>query len=412
MLALLASGTAACSRELNPRDGRVHLSFLAWGEGEEWSAFERIVAAYNRSQRETLVHLEQVSYKFNEHLEVRLAAGQGPDLFRVSYTNLGRFVPSRSLIDLTPYLADNVAAGFSPALWNAISFGGKPHALPHHIDTSTVACNSQIMTRLGIKVPKTLAEAWTWEQFLDIGRAMQRRGLAEFGFAMNWTFEGAFRWLNFLHQHGGRMLEDDLKTPAIQSKEAVETLRWTQGWFTRRLTPANASTKTGEDVHRLWSSGVIGMKFDVGVNDNKLYPPSFPWELTFLPRDRKAAAELGGNAVGVSRDCKHPQAAADFLMFLCNERNMRDFCAISQYLPTRTALMDGGMHYPFRPEAVQVFVEQAKTIPAAFMRTETLPGFDRINRKLAEELNFCFAGARTPETALARLDGELHRVLS
>ena len=255
MLALLAISQSACNRSKYPNDGRVHLSFLAWGEGEEWMSFERIVAAYNRSQAGSIIHLEQVSYKFNEHLEARLAAGVGPDLFRVSYTNLGRFLPSGALIDLSPYLAPGAADGFMPALWTAITFKGKPHALPHQIDTSTVACNANILDRVGVKAPQTLADAWTWEQFIDIGRAIQKRGLADFGFAMNWTFEGAFRWLNFLHQHGGRLLQDDLRTPAIPSTAALETLRWTQGWFSQKLTPANASTKTGEDVHRLWGSG-------------------------------------------------------------------------------------------------------------------------------------------------------------
>ena len=160
------------------------------------------------------------------------------------------------------------------------------------------------------------------------------------------------------------------------------------------------------------AAGVVGMKFDVGVNDNKLYPPAFPWLLTFLPRDRHAASELGGNAVGVSRDCRHPQAATDFLMFLCNEQNMRDFCATSQYLPARTTLMNGGMRYAFRADALRIFIEQATTIPGQLVRTETLPGFDRINRKLADELNFCFAGARSPEKALDQLAVELHRAIA
>ncbi len=412
MLALLAAAQAGCQRSRYPRDGRVHLGFLAWGEGEEWQAFERIAAAYNRSQRRVTVHMEPVSYKFNEHLEARLAAGVGPDLFRVSYTNLGRFLPSGALIDLSPYLPPDLAAGFSPPLWTAITRNGKPHALPHQIDTSTLACNAKILQRLGVKPPQNLNEAWTWEQFLDISRSIQRHGLADFGFAMNWTFEGAFRWLNFLHQHGGQLLEADLRTPAITSRNALETLQWTRDWFTQRLTPASASTKTGEDVHHLWITGVVGMKFDIGVNDNKLYPADFPWVLTFLPRDRAAASELGGNAVGISRDCKHPEAAADFLVFLCNEHNMRDFCAASQYLPARTALMNGGMNYRFRPDALRIFVEQASTIPQPLIRTETLPGFDRINRKLAEELNFCFAGARAPEIVLQRLSLELHRALA
>jgi multiple sugar transport system substrate-binding protein len=405
------AAASACARSRFPRDGRTHLTFLAWGDGEEWSAFEDIVADYHRVQQRVRIHLDQVSYKFTEHLQIRLAAGVGPDLFRVSYMDLGRFTPSGSLIDLTPHLPPETAAQFTPTLWSSVLYGGRPHALPHHTDTSALLCNQKLFKSAGIPLPRTIEEAWTWEQFLDISRALQSRKLCDFGFAMNWTYEGAFRWMNFLYQHGGQLLTDDLRRSAVPSAASLETLVWTRNWFTDRLTPANASTKTGESVHQLWLSGVTGMQFGVGVNDVRLFPPEFPWSLTFLPRDRAIASELGGNAVGVSRDCQSPEAAVDFLLFLTNADNMRRFCERSQYLPARADLVRTGIAYPYRPEEMRVFVEQAAHLPEHLARTEAVPGFDRINQKLADGLNACFSGAKTPEQTLDRLSIEIRRAL-
>ncbi|MBC7926143.1 MAG: extracellular solute-binding protein, partial [Bryobacteraceae bacterium] len=286
----LANRTAA--------DGRTDLTFLAWGDGDEWRALESAVATYHSRQNHVRVHLEQVSYKFEERLEVRLAAGAGPDLFRVSYINLGRFTPGGALIDLSPWLPADLATHFDSVTWSAVQYRGKPHAVPYHSDTSALVCNREVLKRAGVRTPDSAGNAWTWDEFVQISRRIRDKKLTEFAFGMNWTFGGAFRWLNFLYQHQGQLLRDDLLSSAIDSPEALDTLHWTRNWFDERLTPASASTKTGGNVHQLWLAGVVAMQFDVGVNELRLFPPSSPWDVTFCIRDRQNASELGGTAIG------------------------------------------------------------------------------------------------------------------
>ena len=55
------------------------------------------------------------------------------------------------------------------------------------------------------------------------------------------------------------------------------------------------------------------------------------------------ADDLGGTCVAVSRDSKMPDVAADFVKFLVNEENMRDFVNTSQFLPVRKSLVEGGV---------------------------------------------------------------------
>ena len=77
------------------------------------------------------------------------------------------------------------------------------------------------------------------------------------------------------------------------------------------------------------------------------------------------ASDLGGNCVAISRDSKNRDAAADFLKFLVNEGNMRAFVSAAQFLPVRASLMQQGVTYATRPDAMKVYVQQASTISRA-----------------------------------------------
>lgn len=410
----LLAGTAAlaaCRRTEYPNDGHLHLSFSTWGEGEEVATLERLVDAYNRSQPRVRVHLERVSYRFEESLDTRLAAGRGPDVFRVSYTNMSRYTPSGTLIDLTPYLPPQLAGEFLPTAWNAVLYRGQPRALPHHTDTSALIVNTTILRRTGIRLPQQLSEAWTWDEFLDVARAVKRAG-AEYGFVMNWTYGGTFRWLNFLHQRGGQLLQDDLRTPAVPSRESVETIAWLQRWFREKLTPGSASVKTNNPVEQIFMTQTAAIMFDVGLNGVRLRQPTFDWAVTYLPRDRHQASELGGTAIGVSRDCRHPAEAADFAMFLTGTEAMRDFCASALYLPVRRALEHAPLAFPYRGDQMRFFREQASTIPVQLVREMTVPGFLRIHRRMETEFSMAFSGGQSPEATLTNVATEIRRVLA
>src|SRR3712207_4830567 len=69
-----------------------------------------------------------------------------------------------------------------------------------------------------------------------------------------------------------------------------------------------------------------------------------------------------------------------------NEENMRYFCRNSQFLLVRKSLIEQGIDYSYRPDAMRKFLEQAKTIPDHMAGVETLPAFNQINALLEDQL--------------------------
>ena len=129
-----------------------------------------------------------------------------------------------------------------------------------------------------------------------------------------------------------------------------------------------------------------------------------------MPRDVAMAFDMGGNCIAVSRDCKNPEAAADFLKFLASEQSMRDFARDAALLPVRTTLTHETLEYSYRPDAMKVFVEQATTIPGNLARTVGLPIWSRINQRMADQLDLAFTSEQPADVTASNIDAAIRTI--
>ena len=161
-------------------------------------------------------------------VDTRLAGRQAPDLFRIQYQQVGRYAGAGALVDLSPYLEPGYAGQFGPAFWQAVTLGDKAFALPHHTDTFALYYNVDVLRNIGVEMPRSLDQSLTWETFIRTARQLIEKGDARYSFAMGWQNSAAYRWLPFLYQHGGQLLDAELRQPRLSSPQGVETLAWTQ----------------------------------------------------------------------------------------------------------------------------------------------------------------------------------------
>ena len=370
------------------------MRLASWGEQVELAAFRRVIARYEALHPDVAIDLEEISYVGRSQIDTQIAAGVGPDLLRVQYIEVGRYTPSKALIDLSPYVPAGLGEQFTAPTWTAVLYQGRPHALPHHTDTSVIFYNRTLFRKLGIRVPERIEDSWHWDEFIDVARALKKS--CEYGFAMNWAFGGSFRWLNFLYQHGGDLLH-------LPSEAARETMEWTQSFFRNGLVPMSDSAKSTEHLEVLFANGVVGMYFDPGPQSIAEQKIDFDWAATYQPRDLKMAADLGGNAIGVTRDAKDPARAADFALFLTNEENMRDFAQAAQFVPVRRQLVKEDVRYRYRPDEMAVHLEQSKTVPVDLARAVTSPEFHHVNRVLGDELDLAFTGGQSADVTVRHI---------
>ncbi|KQQ74906.1 hypothetical protein ASF70_03150 [Rhizobium sp. Leaf321] len=389
------------------------LTFAVWGGDSEVAGYRNVIAKFESANPGVKVKLDVMPFaQFYQQVDTRLAGRQAPDLFRVTYQQIGRYASNKAAIDLTQYLEKDFGKGFTPAVWSAANVKGTPYALPHHTDTFALFYNEELLEKANIAVPSSLDEAWTWAAFIDNAKKLKTQGGSSYPFAMSWQNGAVHRWMFYLYQHGGRLLSEDLTASRITEKAGIETIAWTQSWFTEGLVPPSTSVKSAEKVQNLFANGTIAMM----LNGNWQIPfveqqMKAKWGVTYLPRDVAMADDLGGTCVAVSRDSKTPELAAEFVKFLVNEENMRSFVNTAQLLPVRTSIVDKGIEFSLRPNEMKVFVEQTKTIPEHLVSTVIHPNWGRFNPKMADELDLAFTSGQSAEQTAENIQAHIERLL-
>lgn len=366
-------------------------TFTTWANDQEAAAFKKIAADF-KAARGAEIKIEVLPYdQIRTVVDRRLQANEAPDLFRVSYTDVGSYAANGALADLSDYFGDGFGDAFLPALWQAVQSDGKPIGVPHHTDTSALVYNKAHFDKAGItSVPASLDEAWTWEQFTEVLRKLKAANPGVLPFAFNYQLFGAYRWFNTLYQAGGTLLTDALDKPALDSPQTRKALEFTRSLYTEGLHAPSVLVKRPTYPDEIFPTQKISMiqagdflipSIDGAVKDK------FEWGVTYLMKDAGAATDLGGNAVVVTDGAKNPDVAAEFAKFLVTKENMQAFCEQTTVLPVRTDLADAKLAYASRPDLMPVFQQQATTMPAGLVKAATSPAFAGINQALIDNMD-------------------------
>jgi ABC-type glycerol-3-phosphate transport system substrate-binding protein len=374
------------------------LSFALWGEPIPVQVVKDIAAQYNAAHPDVEVTVQATpNAQYYQMLDTRIAGRDTPDLFRMEYAAVGRY-GSSVLMDLAGKLPANYGADFLPTFWSAVTSGSKIYAIPANLDTEAVFYNIDVFDALGITPPKQIEQSWSWGEFIEVARKLDSAKKTPFAFGMAWQVT-PYRWLQFLYQHGGQLLSNDLKTQMVDSKESIETIQWLQSWFTNKLVPASTAIKSSTDPGVLFANGTLAMV----INGDWKIPAltaaiggRFKWSVTFLPRDKAMAADVGGSCWGVSRTSKFPDETVDFLKYLTAADVQSDFVSRSQYLPARTSLLKT-VKYMDHQEERRIFLDVAQTIPPQLVACVSIPQFSKINLKMGDELDLAFTAGQSPE---------------
>jgi multiple sugar transport system substrate-binding protein len=387
------------------------LTFTTWASETEEAAFTQLIKEFEAEHEGAKVKMNVVPYEqMFSNIDAQLASGEAPDIFRVDYGNLGVYSSQEQLLDLSDYFSDEDADAFVPAMWEAVSYDGKPYGVPHQTDVSALLLNTALLEQAGITdIPTDPEDAWTWDEFADVAEQLRASLPADkYPFVYNWQLGGTPRWLSWLFQAGGRLLEDDGTTPAIDSPEGEKALDFTKSFFEKNWVPPTSSVKSSGYADSVFAEQTAAMAF-VGsflVPDME-YFNEFEWTATFMPVEERGATDLGGNALVATAGTENPELAAEFLKFMVQEDSMETFCAQTMELPTLVSLGDKEIAYTTRPDLMPIFVQQAATIEPQDVKQLTSPYMAEIAVALQDQLEQAFVSGQSTEDTLANISSAI-----
>ena len=380
---------------------------MCYQDGVECDVTAEQAKRFEAQNPGTKVVIDVVPYKtIVEQLPVQLAAGEGPDIARV--TNLGGL--SQYYMDISANLKDR-------KYWDA-NFGATAGWLaPKPNDKGIYGFMSQL-TMTGPFVNKTLFEQAkvampgpkaTWDEWVaattKVAKATQTKA------AMAWDRSG-HRFAGPAVSYGAAMF-DAKGEPVIDAgyKAAVEKfVGWHKdGTMLREVWAGSGGSTYASSVDEFINGNVVMIlagSWQIN-NLNKKVGDNFDWAAVPNPCGTSACSGIPGGAAWVAlKTSKSPKEVAAFMDFIASEASYAEFTGKTFNIPAHAALAKKGADYagatPAVSNALKVFSGGVGNLaPAAYAfqgykynRAIMLPTVTRVTQAIVGEMSTADAVAK------------------
>ncbi|WP_133087831.1 ABC transporter substrate-binding protein [Virgibacillus indicus] len=396
-------------------DGTEEIEFVLWGNSEPvQNEVQRSIDEFEKANpgikvNANIVPPPEKGGNYYTKIKTRITSDDAPDVFRVQYQNVSEFVTDDALLNVTDVVNEH-KENYIPSTLLAVTHEDEYYAMPHDYGALAVYYNKTYFEELGIEAPKTVEESWNWDEFLDVAQRIQDEGLAPYGISIEWDADNASRALPFLNQNNAYLLNEDLSSAAINSEEGIEAFTFLQEMYQNYMSEGN-KMKTSEDAPTLFASGKAAMYIGGSylINKFKEEMDSSEWGVTFTPKEKSSASNIGGNALAIPKNSKHTEAAKKFVAFMAEQENLAAWSVAGMGLPPRA---DVSPDYNVEdPAVMDVFIEQSKTGHEQMAKTVLDPRYPKINQAFADSLELLLISEFTPEEAVADVEKKLNDIV-
>lgn len=344
----------------------------------------------------------------------QLFAARSPDLDVINVDVVWPGVIKDHLIDLRPFSKGAEKAHF-PAIVANNTVDGKLLAMPWFTDAGLLYYRTDLLEKYQQKPPTTWEEmAATAKVIQDGERAAGNRDFHGFVFQGK-AYEGltcnAVEWI---YSYKGGNVVADTGTITINNPNAVQALRTAASWI-GTISPQGVLNYAEEEARGVFQNGNAAFMrnwpyaWSLGNGaDSKVRGKIGVMPLPKGGANGQNAATLGGWQLAVSKYSRHPEIAADLVMYLTSAESQKYRAINGSYNPTIAALYkdnDVLAANPFMGNLLDVFTN-------AVPRPATVTGlkYPEVSAAFWNATHDVLSGKATAEDAVRRLEGRLTQI--
>lgn len=392
----LAAGLSALAGLAHAGEIRV----MCYQDGIECEVTAELAKRFEAQNPGTKVVVDNVPYKtIVEQLPVQLAAGQGPDIARV--TDLG---------GLSKYYMDISAQLKNRKYWDDNFGATAPWLRPSATDKGIYGFMSQL-TMTGPFVNKTLFEQAkvpmpgakaTWDDWMEASRKVAKAT----------QIKAAAAWDRSGHRFAGPAISYGAKVFDAQGNPVIDAgykttvnkfVAWHKDGAMMREVWAGTGGSTYASSIDEFINGNVAMvlagSWQIGNLQNKV-GSNFDWVAVPNPCGPAACSGIPGGAAWVAlKTSKSPKEVGAFMDFMASESAYAEFSARTNNIPAHAGLAKKGVDYasakPAAKAALGVFsAGVAQLAPVAyqfqgykFNRAIMLPTVSRVTQAIVGEMS-------------------------
>ena len=155
-------------------------------------------------------------------LVAALEAGNPPDITRVGSALVALYQSQGHLLDVTDMVdkMQQVPGGLFPVSLKAVMHQGKAHGVPQSVSPWPLITRMDLLDAAKIDPPKT------WDEFIEVCKKLQKPPkLTGFGMCLGVQTDADNNIMNLIWSYGGKLVEADDKTIALNSPGTVQAVR-------------------------------------------------------------------------------------------------------------------------------------------------------------------------------------------
>jgi alpha-1,4-digalacturonate transport system substrate-binding protein len=389
------------------------LRVQCYSDGNECEVTGEIAKRFEAANAGAKIVIDKVPYKaVLETLPVQLAAGDGPDVARV--TDLGGL--NKYYLDLTPHLsaarqkawAENFASTLPWFRANAADKG--IYGLMSQLTVTGAYVNKTLFEQAKVPMPDAKA---TWDDWMAAADKVAKATKTPFAMAMD---RSGHRFAPLAVAYGAKLF-DDKGAPVIDAGYQTAVKKFVD-WNKNGLMPKEVWGGTGgsqyRDAFEEFANGRVVVYYSGSWQLKRMdtqVTKAFDWAVAPAPCGPAACTSMPGGAAFVAlKHTKQPALAAKFIDFLSEDANYKELMARTENIPASLSVVKAGVAYnvsPMAKAALNVFVAD---VPKIAKPNYDLQGY-RFNRVMfnqtSQRVGQAVAGEMTVDDAIKRLTSDI-----
>lgn len=350
-----------------PKDNRTTIQFSSWGSKSEIDILKPILADFEQKNPDIKIDFMHIPQNYFQKIHLLFASNTAPDVIFINNLYLPLYADANLLEELT------ITDDFYPQASQALSWKGKPYAIPRDISNLVIYYNKDMFNQKGLKYPN---ENWTFNDFLKTAQKLTDKNT----FGISFEEEPLF-YLPYLMSKGGGILPDQINLP--ESQNAINFYADLRKKY--HVAPLKSESASAT-MAQMFIQERIGMYLSGRWMVPKLREDCrFDWDIVQFPKGAKGSiVQTDASGWAISKSSKHKPEAIRLVNYLSSKEACEKFSQSGLIVPARK---DVSIQDNKKPQHSKIFTDIIKTSKPTPVTTNYREITDKLKKDLEKKFN-------------------------
>jgi len=290
-------------------------------------------------KEQTYAYAKQAGLKENELQYVELGTGQWlpkmvaaleagipPDVSRYGAAQVALYRSQGHLLEVTDVVEkmQQVPEGLFDASVRAVMHKGKAYGIPHEVSPWPLIARLDLLEAAKVDPPKT------WDEFIEVCKKLQKPPkLSGYGMCLGPQTDTDNNVINMIWGYGGKLMEDDDKTVALNSPGTVQAVKLIADMFNKhKIIPKGSISWDNQGNNKAYQSRQVVFVLNpssiyahLAESDKELYDMTGMLPIPAGPAG--AIEELSTGEWMIFKHTPYPEVAKGLVQYYMDPENLR-----------------------------------------------------------------------------------------